>query len=364
MSADHSETDSFNLPARAATRVGALVTGLFMTVWVTIWIGFLAFAGASMLPSAKLAVRSADFPQTVGRIERCKVHLNGPSGDSETTFKLDLEYAYEVNGRSYRGTSYDTNVASNNDRGWHDRLAEELRPGTTVPVYYDPADPAVAVLVPGITGGHLFVALFALPFLAVATLVVGGLATAAIDTVRPRQDMIEEGGLKRWDTGGRWPLVTGLGAAVAVMGAVGFGGVFLVAFTAGFRPPVWYPATLLLAGAGVAGWSAAKTYRRRVSGADDLVVDPSSRVLALPINEGRTTRVAVPFDAVAGVDVHRERASKGRWQTTPVLRLTPEFAAAEGLDPVQNLTHSYHRRELPARVRRMTDWLEREITAS
>ncbi|NNJ24854.1 DUF3592 domain-containing protein [Alienimonas chondri] len=350
---------------RVGIRFGTVFVGLFMTAWITFWIGGIIFAAAVMLPGAKLAIRSANFPQVDGRVTRCKIDVSH-GGEDGPSYALDLAYVYEVAGRSYVGTRYDTTVVSNNDRGWHDRTANALKPGTVVPVYYAPDDPSVALLVPGVTGGHLFIVLFALPFLAIATLVLGGMSAAALGAVtgRSARGAFDAGGMKRWDTGSLPSLVSAAGMAVAVLGAVGFAGTFLVAFTAGFRPPLWFPAGILLLGALLAGYLAAKVYRKRSSGAEDVVLDPTRRLVALPITEGRESRVVVPYDDVRRVEVARKRAHRGRGVSGVALYLAPEAAAEAGVEPKQRLTPFRSGLKLCDRDRRLMEWLEEELSSN
>ena len=235
------------------------------------------------MPEARLAVRSAAFPAVPGRVVRCDVERR--RGDDVPVFSLNLAYAYEVGGDAFVGTRLGAGAIATSDRGWHERAAAALRPGTAVTVFHDPANPAVSLLEPGVTGGHLFLALFLTPF---TTLIpAGGLGFVRLivgDAAGPRDD---GDGLRRWDTGGGPAWVAAGRAAVGTALAVTFAGSLGTAFTAGFRPPAWVPAGWFALAALIGGAAANVRYRRRAGGADDVVVDQKRRLLALPIAHGR-----------------------------------------------------------------------------
>lgn len=91
--------------------------------------------------------RSAGWPRTDGVTTRAEVVI------SNNVYSPAVVYSYNVGGVEYQGTGIGpqgTEVGSS-DGAIARELVHRYRAGTSVVVYYDPSDPAVAVLEPGIT---------------------------------------------------------------------------------------------------------------------------------------------------------------------------------------------------------------------
>jgi hypothetical protein len=94
---------------------------------------------------------SGNWPQTVGTMKASSLVVRQRvGGGGHKTWTVQVAYAYSVDGKPQQGSvihlggfpSYDSEAEA---RALQARFAE----GATVPVFYDPAEPANAVLEPG-----------------------------------------------------------------------------------------------------------------------------------------------------------------------------------------------------------------------
>ncbi len=193
----------------------------------------------------------------------------------------------------------------------------ELKAGTAVRVYYNPAKPADALLSPGIDSSQLFLALFLMPFNAVMAFLLAAFAQAA----RLKWFPPPAGGL-RIEHGPRgasirldgWPA---LGAGLAAIALAAFVGIFAVAIFGGFNPPlsvvsiVW----IVVLAAGVA--TTLRQFARNRSDRARLLLDEGNAIIVLPALHGRTARLTLPFADLTALRFTREltRDSEGSSQT-------------------------------------------------
>lgn len=266
--------------------------GCFVVVWVLIWTGIVLVLDTVVAVTAYRQLRALTFPTTEGVVTRCEVtskdDTDGP------TYKLDLAYEYEVNGRRHTGTRYSYTEISTNTQAWH-RVAARMPLGARVPVAYDPADPAESLVRPGLTGFHLSMLWLATPFNLV---MVGGwvwMIRARRSATRP----LDPRAITPTATGWRVRL-SGFGRAgwfALTLLAITFCGTFVSAIGCGFNPAVPIAGWGYVAALAVAGLVAARLAPRC------LEVDEVARVLRLP---AKPEPLEIPFDAVRGVTVTRE----------------------------------------------------------
>jgi hypothetical protein len=130
--------------------IGTLVLGVLM----------LAF-GVSFVLEAN---SSRNWPTAQGTVETIRVTWRNDSTSNQTIpdreYFYEIYYDYQVDGQAYSGSRYSLGDGSTaSDRVY--RTEEEAReaafdawtPAQVVAVYYDPADPASAVLNPGANTG-------------------------------------------------------------------------------------------------------------------------------------------------------------------------------------------------------------------
>lgn len=106
-------------------------------------------------------VRAWGFETTRGVMLHSKVVRR--SGGDGVSFHAELEYSYEVAGAEYRGSDYRYTMTVNSRR--HAKSIVDAHPvDSTIDVFYDPSDPADAVLSPGLKTVDFFLPFFLLPF--------------------------------------------------------------------------------------------------------------------------------------------------------------------------------------------------------
>ena len=93
---------------------------------------------------------SRNWPDTSGTIT-AGPHIES-SGRRSGSYTLRIRYEYMVEGRGYTGRHVWVD-GSGAEKGVLEEIASRLRAEPHVRVYYDPRDPARAVLIPAATGG-------------------------------------------------------------------------------------------------------------------------------------------------------------------------------------------------------------------
>ena len=96
---------------------------------------------------------SLKWPTAKGVIRQSEVSVGRSSGSSGTSYGFKVKYEFEVDGSLYAGDTYSFQITTNsaNDKGAK-ALVEEYPNGSLVDVYYNPKDPRVCVLLPGVNG--------------------------------------------------------------------------------------------------------------------------------------------------------------------------------------------------------------------
>jgi hypothetical protein len=108
--------------------------------------------------------RSSVFPHVRGRIVRSQVVSEEGNRRRLSSHAVALGYQYQVDGKSYESSNY----RFNKTRSHHEdtvRKTVAARPtGSEVDVYYDPKDPAQAVLSPGLNASDFVFLHLLVPF--------------------------------------------------------------------------------------------------------------------------------------------------------------------------------------------------------
>lgn len=151
---------------RQAGPIGGLIFGLLFAV-----IGyFVAFTfGKPILDNAKASRDWPDVPGVITRSEVATSHSNG-----KTMYSFDVAYDYEVKGHEFTSSNvfFGGNSSSSYSAGAYQvtaRYPEHMK----VKVYYDPKNPANAVLEPGAHWQSYVVYAIGLAFLVVGVLTAG-----------------------------------------------------------------------------------------------------------------------------------------------------------------------------------------------
>jgi hypothetical protein len=284
----------------------------FLLMFTLFWSGIVSVFDGFLIYGAVRQARADSYPSVVGEITRSEITTHRDS-EGDTTYGADIEFTYRVDGASYTSDRYRYGEMSSSDRSMASGVVNAHPVGANVAVYYNPGDPADAILRPGIEGQDLMLALFLTPFNVVMLALWTGLAGAA----RRRITRPPAGGAPIVRRGGRvfvrLPRISPVAAGAAAALGISFVAIFAVAFGFGFDPPVrvvtgvWM--VVLAAAIGVYFW------RKLVvgSGAKDLIIDTDAGMLSLPQTFGRKTDIVVALDAVSGIDVERivHHGSKG-----------------------------------------------------
>ena len=121
---------------------------LFSLPFAGVGLGMLFF---SVLPTLYDGLRMSAWPTTPARV--ISAELQTHRGDS-TTYQAMGHYRYSVNGESYTGSRLGISSSADNVGDWHQRISSRLssaqRSQSTIPVYYNPGNPAEAIVDPGV----------------------------------------------------------------------------------------------------------------------------------------------------------------------------------------------------------------------
>lgn len=103
------------------------------------------------------AQASRNWPTANGRVQYATVETRSSrndSGTSSTTFQARIIYGYEIGGQTLRSERVSFGEVSTSDPADAEEIVARYQPGTTVTVYYDPQNPELAVLEPGVSLGN------------------------------------------------------------------------------------------------------------------------------------------------------------------------------------------------------------------
>jgi hypothetical protein len=142
------------------------------------WIALIAFGFFFLyfgLTQASFSVRQQAWPTVSATILEARL-LDTSDPAASTTPELKLLGAYQVAGEIYRSSLYTQRLRK------YDEIPERYRRGAQLLIYYDPADPSVAVLEPTSF-------LQSLPWIAAGLVLVFIGGWAIISDVRQYQDM-------------------------------------------------------------------------------------------------------------------------------------------------------------------------------
>ncbi|NJN22008.1 MAG: DUF3592 domain-containing protein [Leptolyngbya sp. RL_3_1] len=139
--------------------------------------GFLTLTGAALLVFGMsflyTAIASRHWPTAAGTIQKVAVvsELSSSGTTRAYTYHYAVTYEYGVNEQTYRSDRYSLGTGATASKRYRERsealtASRDYPAGGAVTVYYDPKDPASAVLKPGANFGTyvpLVMGLMALP---------------------------------------------------------------------------------------------------------------------------------------------------------------------------------------------------------
>jgi hypothetical protein len=125
-------------------------------------------------PLLDRAEESRTWPSVTGTIEQSEI-AQGRDSDGDRTYRPDIVYRYEIDGRTMRsGDVYVGGAASTSAKSDAFQIVNRYPVGQQVEVYYDPAAPGKAVLIPGEAPGGKIAFWVGVIFLAVGLVIVIG----------------------------------------------------------------------------------------------------------------------------------------------------------------------------------------------
>lgn len=298
--------------------------GVILICFGLFWSGItLLFDGFIIRPAIK-QVAALRFATTEGRVRSSEVTHH--DSDDGSTHGVRITYSYTVDGHEYTGDRYRFDKFKTSDSKWAREAVRAHPIGSTTTVYYNPRDPAEAVLRPGLAGSDLFLALFMTPFNAVMLAFWWGGARMLVR----RWHKPVAGGVKLHvelrQTRVCLTEYSPLASVIVSIAVLAFVSMFIVAFGfGGFHPSLqvmtvtW--ALVLGGGLLLGGWHW-KTIR---SGKYDLILDELNGTGQLPLTCGRKARKAFNFKEVheVFVDTVTKTDSEGSTSYTyiPTIRL-------------------------------------------
>lgn len=330
------------MSSQRSSPAGSIVIGGFILFWSGMTLTADGIGGWGVIRQ----IQALSFPNVPGTIVNCAIKPGQTRGHSH----IELEYAYEVAGVAHTGKTYRRGFVNASRKFMH-ALVDALPAGKVVDVFYNPDDPADAVLVQGIDGGDLFAAMALTPFnvvmLAMWTLTWNRWRYAATGGARH----LDDGFIQRVEL--RW---RPLHIAVLAAGGAALALTFIVALSTDAAPSLLAAigAWLLVVGIAAAVWM--KTALPFAAGESDLVIDRLNETLSLPVLGYRTLPLVIPWSAIADIAVDSAPGTSKTPMYVPVALVT----GAGGGQSRERLTPP--RAEWSARA--LADWLRGEITKS
>ncbi|GAA4430869.1 DUF3592 domain-containing protein [Bremerella cremea] len=132
---------------------------LFLMIFVAFGVVFLGYGLGQIFQ----AHQATQWPMVQGEIvsSELKSHTNKNSH----SWRCEVQYAYQVEGVSYRGDRIAFGYDGTNREKLHADLHRKLKAAEVVDVYYNPANPSESCLVPGIRRSAFLMIVFGLAWL-------------------------------------------------------------------------------------------------------------------------------------------------------------------------------------------------------
>jgi hypothetical protein len=135
----------------------------FISIFFLVGFGLVGFG----IWSARRSTEAANWPTTPGTLTNVALDTNS-SGDG-TSYQVQVEYSYMVDGQAYRGYRLAFGYVGSGDRPAHAEIYEKLKAAKTVDVRYDPEDPSTSSLSYGIHRSIQFMLAFGIFWLVFTT---------------------------------------------------------------------------------------------------------------------------------------------------------------------------------------------------
>jgi len=277
--------------------------------------------------SAFRQISSQNYPTTDGVVTHSEVEQR--AGGKHVEYSPNVQYRYAVAGKTFTGHRYRFGEVYALEGLAHQIVAGHPV-GKHVPVYYNPGNPADALLRPGLDGGDLFLAAFLLPL----NLVLFVIWAMMAGKLWRDKSKAPAGGAMTWNDGFqvrvRLSTVRPWIVAAIVAGLLAFAAIFVALGFGAPHPPMvmmviaW---CVILAG-GLLGDIGCRW--RLAQGGSDLVIDTTTRQITLPRMMGREMELAIPMGAITSIEVQRVERRSGRGASLSFYVLTFAFTDPSG----------------------------------
>lgn len=279
------------------------VSYVFMVLFTVFWSGIvLTFDGMFAVTTWK-QYQSNHFQTVTGTITRSEVKT-GRTSKGGTTYSPVLAYRYEVGSKNFTGTRirFGGRVSG---KSYANEMVNSHPVDSHVTVYYNPDDPSVALLEPGLQGGDLLMPIFLTPFNAIMIAFWAGIG----GWLRERIFRPVAGGVKLINDGTairvRLPQFAPIAWGVGVAAGLAFISIFVVGIATNMQPsmPVAVGTIVVIYGAAIGVWF--WKWQIVCTGVDDLVVDKFNRKLILPETYGRKALITVAVPDIQSIWVEK-----------------------------------------------------------
>lgn len=147
---------------------GCFITVLLGVIFFAVGIG-LSWWGWRILQNAQV---SESWPSTSGEITASSIRTD--HDDDGTTYHAEVRFAYVVDDQRYNEDTVSFGQYGSSNRSHAEEIVSRYPTGQAVTVYYDPADPATAVLEPGVTWSSYMILGMGLLFAIIAVFLLLG----------------------------------------------------------------------------------------------------------------------------------------------------------------------------------------------
>jgi hypothetical protein len=150
--------------------------GKLLLIGAIFWTALVSFFDYLAIETLVLQIRALDFPSVQGVVTASQVQEYHGRG---TRYGAAIEFEYRVNNVKYTTVGYRFGVADGgaSRRSQAEDVCARFPVGANVRVFYDPFNPARAILEPGVNGSILIWMMFLTPFNLVVPLLWCGVRT-------------------------------------------------------------------------------------------------------------------------------------------------------------------------------------------
>lgn len=317
---------------------------------LAVWSAILLAGDYVVLDTSVRQILANRFATTVGEITKSDVGRGAIRSRG-----VEIGYHYIVDGVDYIGHRYrydDRNGALD-----YVAVTNALPPISKHTVYYDADNPADSVLMPGLDGCDLLLALFAIPL----NIVTIAIWVAAIASRRARHPVALAGGVPIFQRDGETRVRLSVFPPWAVgffaMAAAAFFAAMLVVFAAGFAPSLRLMYAILLL-VGVSGgsfflWAAQQDFFGRC----DLRSHYASQTLLVPPAGGRKEPTILPRGEVVAVTMRRRVSNSPSGQHVSYIPAVERLAPGADAQSLELLDWGWQEEK----ARAFGVWLSREL---